>query len=230
MMFGSRVVAAGLAVSAFGHAACAQSLFLKQDPIAINADGSPDRYADLRASSFIYFEPPEPRAFAIHDIVYIIIDENTRSQNFDRMETRKQIINNIELGALVSLSQLLEAQLRAGNIDNLSLLELQQQNDFRSQGRFDQDRRLNARISAEVIDVKPNGNLVLEARSVVDQDGEKRTVTLTGVARGIDVTQQNTILSNQLANLNISSTSEGELRNATKKGIITKVLETLFNF
>ena len=223
-------VAAAMAISSVAGHAQALSLFVRTEPAPADAEGAPDPLAELRSSSFILIEPPEPRTFAKHDIVYIIIDESTQAESSSSLETTKELTVENRLNAMINLTRLLETRLDPSGTNDLDLLDLETENEFEGEGSFNRDDSLNARISAEVIDVKPNGNLVLEARNTVNTDGERRTITLTGIARSDDVTEQNTVLSNQIADLNIDIQNEGELRKATKKGIITKVIEALFNF
>lgn len=226
----ANAVAAALAIVAIAGNARAQSLFVRREPPPLDAEGAPDPLSELRMSSFILVEPPEPRTFAVHDIVYIIIDEVTEAQSRSIMQNTRQLRLENSLDGLVNLAQLFEARLDPSGITDLDLINLEGRNEFQGQGRFNRDDSLNGRISAEVVDVKPNGNLVLEARNIVNHSGENKTITLTGIARGADVTEQNTILSNQIANLTLEVRTEGELRKATQKGLITKVIETLFNF
>ncbi|HPO94367.1 MAG TPA: flagellar basal body L-ring protein FlgH, partial [Phycisphaerales bacterium] len=87
-----------------------------------------------------------------------------------------------------------------------------------------------ARIAAEIIDVKPNGNLVLEARKAIESNGEVSTMVLSGVCRGQDITKSNTIQSSQVANLTLKVEGDGDVKDAGSKGILTRVLDTLFNF
>ena len=89
---------------------------------------------------------------------------------------------------------------------------------------------LDARVAAQVIDVKPNGNLVIQARKQIIQDGEIKDMVLSGTARQDDVTTENTVLSSQLADLRVDVQHEGELKKSSSKGIFTRALETLFAF
>ncbi len=74
------------------------------------------------------------------------------------------------------------------------------------------------------------GSLVLEVRSHIKTDEEESTIKVTGICRPEDVTAANTILSNQLHDLKIEKMHEGELKKANEKGIIAKVLDTIFAF
>ena len=53
---------------------------------------------------------------------------------------------------------------------------------------------------------------------------------VTGICRPSDITALNTINSNQIHDLVVDKVHKGELKEAAKKGLFTKVLETLFAF
>ena len=53
---------------------------------------------------------------------------------------------------------------------------------------------------------------------------------VTGICRPDDISAANTVLSNQVHDLMIEKIHKGELRESSKKGIIAKVLETVFAF
>jgi flagellar L-ring protein precursor FlgH len=81
-----------------------------------------------------------------------------------------------------------------------------------------------------VVDVKPNGTLALEARKHIENDDEKLTISLTGFCRPEDVAADNTVLSTQMFDLRVNKQHQGEVRNAQKKGLLTKLLDFVFNF
>ena len=102
--------------------------------------------------------------------------------------------------------------------------------EYEGEGEYKRTDRLTTRITATVIDVKPNGNLVLEAKKTVGKDAEIQTIVLAGICRGDDVTDNNTILSTQLADLVVLMINDGEVKKGADKGVITKALDTVFNF
>src|SRR4029078_8654390 len=75
--------------------------------------------------------------------------------------------------------------------------------DFKGEGTVDRSDRFTTRVQAEVLDVKPNGTLVLQARSRIKTDDEERYFILTGTCRVDDVSADNTILSRQLYTQNL---------------------------
>ena len=121
-------------------------------------------------------------------------------------------------------------QLRNGDSENEVKLGINSKAKFDAKSEYERKDRIQDRITAEVVDVKPNGNLVLEARRSRDSNGQTSTIVMSGICRGADITQSNTIQSSQLADLTLRVENTGEVDDGASKGIITKVLDTLFNF
>jgi flagellar basal body L-ring protein FlgH len=72
--------------------------------------------------------------------------------------------------------------------------------------------------------------LVLEARRSVEHDEESQLLLLTGECRREDVTEQNTVLSSQLADMTLKVHNEGQVKDSATKGWLTRVFEAVFNF
>ena len=102
--------------------------------------------------------------------------------------------------------------------------------NVKGDGKYSRDDTFTDRITAEVIDVKPNGRLTLEARRTVQKDEEIQTLVLSGDCRREDVTNANTVLSTQLMGLTLLVHNEGNVKDTASKGWITQVLEAVFNF
>ncbi|MBX3366492.1 MAG: flagellar basal body L-ring protein FlgH [Phycisphaeraceae bacterium] len=209
--------------------ALAQSLFVTQVNVPIDAKGEPDPGAHLRGASLMFIEPPKPREFAIHDLVTIIVEETTKSEASQTLETEKKYDMNGALTDFISLRHLLELQVQNDKQDPAQI-GLNYKNKYKGDGDYERTDRFVARITATVIDVKPNGTVVLEARKRIDKDGEVQTIILSGTCRRDDVTAQNTVLSSQLAALTVTMSTEGQVTKAGKKGLIPRALEGLFNF
>ena len=103
-------------------------------------------------------------------------------------------------------------------------------NDYGGDGKYDRKDELTTRVTARVIDVKPNGNLVLEATKSITIDEEGYIITLVGECRGRDVTPENTVLSTQIAEPEISVRHSGALRDATRRGWLMRTFDFLRPF
>ncbi len=216
-------------VSTHAHA---QSLFERDWQQASRQNGTLDADAELRRLSMIYVRVPEPRKFAIHDIITIIIDETSRTESSQSLETEKEFDLNGSLSEFPSLRHLLELQLQNGDSTRLPMrVGVSGEHESTNEGDFERTDRFTARVAATVIDVKPNGTLVLEAKKTISNNqGELQTIVLSGMCREEDVSIDNTVASYNMANLNVFQRTEGEVHKAGTKGLIPRVFEAIFNF
>jgi flagellar L-ring protein precursor FlgH len=224
------IVPACSACLALAPAGRAQSFYTRPVEVPVDPTGAPDPSAPLRAVSLLYIDVPQPRQFAVHDQITIIIDETSRSESSQSLDTKKEYDISAGVDEFPDLLQLLELRLEPGERSPLAGVGVSGEQEFKGEGDAERSDRFVARITATVIDVKPNGTLVLEARKYVAHGRESKTIVLSGVCRQEDVTNANTVTSSQLADLSIVQTTEGDLDKASKKGLIPRVLDTLFNF
>ncbi len=221
-------VALSLVITGF---AGGQSLYENRTvgvPTDIHGNAQPSE--SLTGYSMFVITPPPPKRLEIHDLVTIVVNEVSRASRSQSLETEKDYQSEARLSRFPSLSDLIEARLVSDDVASNDLLDINASREFAGEGEYERADRLTARIQAEVIDIKPNGVLVLEARSMIQTDDEVQVFVLSGNCRSEDVTEQNTVQSSQLHNLRIASRNDGEIHDAAKKGVIPKVLETVFNF
>ena len=200
------------------------------DPQTTEAQNVARNEPDVSEVSLIYVEPPKPREFQPHDLVEIIINESSRFKTEQSLETEKEYDIQAELAQFPSLRHLLELQLEAGDSSSIAEVQAAASREFAGEGTREDTDSFTARVSAEVLEIKPNGNLVIEAKETIESNGEIKTMVLSGVCRGEDVTRENAVLSSKIANMTIRMTTEGEVRKASKKGVLTRVMDALFAF
>lgn len=228
---GTRLLLGLGAVLALTPAARAQSFYEFSVEPAVDELGDPDPSAPLRAMSMLFIDVPRPRRFDVHDPITIIIDETSSAESKQTLDTKKDYDLGADMTAFPDLLQLAELRLAEGDRSPIASLDLGSKQKFKGEGTAKRSDRFVARITAEVIDVKPNGNLVLEARKMVtSQDGESKTIVLSGFCRKEDITDANTVNSSQLADLRLIQTTEGEVSKSAEKGFIPRILEAIFNF
>lgn len=228
----TRTVLLSLLVGAPLSAAQAQSLYRTGGAPATGAPGAaaPDPAAAAYPVSLMALKPPEPRGYAIHDQVTIIINESSRQESDQSLDTKKDSSIEANLNAALDPKTLLEAELSPADTMNLTLIDADAKSQFKGEGEYERNDRFTDRLTAVVIDVKPNGILVLEAKRIIRTDDEVKTLVLSGNCRTEDVSVQGTVQSNQLANLTLAVRHEGRIRDAAKKGWLTRALETAFPF
>ncbi|HED52942.1 MAG TPA: hypothetical protein ENJ00_01915 [Phycisphaerales bacterium] len=196
----------------------------------VDHNGVEQASQSLSGYSMLVITPPPPKQLRLHDLVTIIVNETSRATRTQSLDTKKDYKANVRLSQFPSLADLIEARLEAGDSNTTDLLNILGKFQTKNKGEYERTDRMTTRIQAEVIDIKPNGVLVLEARTRIQTDEEIQLFVLSGNCRTEDVTDQNTILSGQMHNLNIITKNEGEVRKGARKGFIPRALETLFAF
>jgi flagellar L-ring protein FlgH len=225
----SRLIQTLMVMIAACNSVHAQSLYLTQAESESTPDLSqPTIYVE--ETSLFFIQAPEARIIREHDIITIIIDETSSTTSSQKLETEKESKTEAQLDAVLDLMELLELRLREGDTTNVNLIDFDSSREFTGEGDYERSDRFSARITAKVLEVKPNGTFVLEATKRIAKDSEISTLVLSGLARDADITSQNTILSSQLADLNIALVNEGDVKRAAEKGLVTRVLDAVFAF
>ncbi len=88
------------------------------------------------------------------------------------------------------------------------------------------EEKITTTISARVMEVLPNGNLLIEGKRSLTVMGEDMQYILTGTVRPSDVSRENTIRSTSIADLSVQYSSTGPITKSQKKG----VFDTLVDF
>jgi len=189
--------------------------------------GSHSREGFMKVN-WLTVQEPTPKDIQVHDLVSIIIHEVSKHSTKADTKTERETSVDFSLSDWVRLNGVNlrpDRQSRGDPKINGSFAR-----DFEGTGDITREDQLTARIQAEVIDVLPNGNLVLEATQSIVTEEESSTITLTGLCRGKDVGPDNTIMSSQVYNLKIKKEHDGTAHNATKQGFIMKFLDFLNPF
>lgn len=162
----------------------------------------------------------DQRARHVGDILTITIQEQTQVRNESRTERR----NDTSLAARLEAFSLSEKTFKT-NI--LPRLDVRKESDFNGEAKQNQNSDVRASIAVVVIDVQPNGNLVVAGARSLQIEDEKRTLRISGLVRPLDVTPGNTVGSAQVADARIAITGEGANTRQTTRGPIGQLFDTL---
>ena len=179
----------------------------------------------LERHSLIAVKETEPRKFKVNDLITIIVRERTIYEAEGEANTKRQADFKSELDAFINFTGggIGAAAFRRGKPNINYKASLDQKND----ADMEREDKLTTRLTAKIIDVKPNGNLVFEARKQVEHDDECHIMTLTGACRSVDVTPDNSLLSTQVADLRIKIDTKGSIRNTTRSGWFSKIYDRI---
>jgi flagellar L-ring protein precursor FlgH len=184
----------------------------------------------LGGMSYISVAAPEPRQLRKHDLITIIVREESTISSDGKTDLKKDSTLDAQLDEFIKFSPRNFAIMGGAQGANPPSIKLGLSRDFQGEGQIDRTDSFTSRISAQVVDVKPNGTVVIQASKFIKHDEEEQYYLLSGVCRGGDVTPDNSIYSWQIANLQITTYRNGAIRDAQKRGLIPKLLDTLNPF
>lgn len=227
-----RFAVGAVVLSCLAGAASGQALQREATKAAENAPKTdttgPD--AEMKSMSLLYVERPPLKEYKLNDKISIIINQNTRQTSQQKFDSKKASSINASVTEFPDLADLAQAELSTANGSPITGVNANATSNFKSDGKLLRTDVLTDRITATVIDVKPNGVLVLEARRQIKFNEDDQTVVLSGECRREDVTDANTVLSSQLADLKLVINREGQVSETGRKGFFTRLFDAIFNF
>ncbi|MBX3463710.1 MAG: flagellar basal body L-ring protein FlgH [Planctomycetes bacterium] len=160
------------------------------------------------------------KARNVGDILTVTIQEQHSVRNEDRVERR----NDTSLAARLNAYSLSDKTFKT-NV--LPRIDIRKEQDFEGQARQNSGSDVRASIAVVVVDVQPNGNLVVAGTRSVTVVDETRTLRISGVVRALDVTPDNTVSSQQVADARIAINGEGATTRTVSRGPVGQLFDTL---
>jgi flagellar L-ring protein precursor FlgH len=74
-----------------------------------------------------------------------------------------------------------------------------------------------ARLASVVVDVLPNGNMIVNGRREIRIDKETKLIEFSGIVRRYDITNENTVQSELVANAEIRYRGQGPMTDSTER-------------
>ncbi len=179
----------------------------------------------LGNSSWTLVEPPPVRTFRLHDIITVVVDQKSQVLSEGEVQRRKQSNFDAVLANWLKLRGLdvIPAPQNNGDLRIQGLLNQQ----YRVQNELETNDAMRFTIAAEIVDIRPNGNLVIEARKIIRNNNEVWEQSLTGVVRPEDVLPTNKVLSENIAELRIHKRELGHIREGYRRGWLQRIWDRL---
>jgi flagellar L-ring protein FlgH len=163
------------------------------------------------------------RAMRPHDLIQVVVAENLAAS------TDGTVKNSRASNATSGISGLI-GTLKAGN----ALQNLITQNSsagLNAQGTSATDSSLSTTFGGQVVEVLPNGMLVVEAARQVEFSQQTQTILLRGLVRPEDISQQNQVLSTAISSLELEVRGKGIINDYTRRqNPLVRLLQQLLIF
>uniref|UniRef100_A0A7C2P0V1 Flagellar L-ring protein n=1 Tax=Schlesneria paludicola TaxID=360056 RepID=A0A7C2P0V1_9PLAN len=183
----------------------------------------------IRDYSWIYIDaPPPPSLIKVHDIITIEVDE--KAEVIVNSRFNRQRNGSYQL----SLKEFIRLRTDGPTIENTAStepsIEGNLQNRLQTIGQLTDLEGITYKIAATVVDVLPNGTIVLEARKSIRTNQDVFEYRMTGRIDKGKIKPDRTARTEDIAELKIDRIQKGKVFDSTKTNWGTRILDILMPF
>ena len=163
------------------------------------------------------------RNFQVGDVITVLLNESTQAARTQNGTITRDSSNTLVPTGMQTYGAGLGGLMKGINLTGGSVSN-------KGTGAADQQASLNGSVAVAVVEVMPNGNLVLRGEKQLALTEGTEVIQVAGIIRPEDVAPNNTVQSRRLANAQIAYRGTGDLANATRAGWGTSALLKLWPF
>lgn len=160
------------------------------------------------------------KAFRVGDVLSVTLSESTNASKSAATNTAKE--NEVELGASAifgSTGPTIDGNLVLNN-------SLKGERDFSGSGDSAQSNSLKGEIAVTVVDILPNGNLVVRGEKIIGLNQGSEFIRISGLVRPQDVSSENVVVSRKIANSRIYYGGGGVIAESNTKGWLARFFDS----
>ncbi len=175
-------------------------------------------HGGLYSDSYMFTMFSDKRAYAVGDILTVVLAERTLSSKSAGSSMNKD--SSWGVGTPV-----------IGNLNTSDInLDLNGNSSFNGKSSANQQNSLTGYISVRVTEVSPNGVLRIKGRKQIRLNNGDEYIELSGIVRADDIDVTNEISSQRIADATISYAGSGTLANGSQPGWFTRFFNTINPF
>lgn len=175
-------------------------------------DSRLDMFADMKARR-------------VGDVITINIVETSKANKTANTALGRSNSMNAEVNALLGYDQT-----NMPKIGKMLNTDIGFSSKFSGSGSTNRNETMTAKMTARIVQVLPNGNMVVRGSQEILVNNEKQYITVQGVVRPSDIGADNTVLSNRIADARIDYTGEGDLSAKQREGWLSRFFNVINPF
>lgn len=178
-----------------------------------------DKKLDLFAS--------EERVWKRHDLVSVFITEKTTAMHDDETDVKKDNSFASKISAWFKWDFGGDKPVQAKTLPEIGYTS---NKAFKTEASVEKDSFFQGQITAEILEVMPNGNLVLTAKKEINIGKDRHFIRFTGVIMPRDIDANNQVLSSKVADAKIEFGGSGPVSESQKEGLLARLLNKMWVF
>jgi flagellar L-ring protein precursor FlgH len=160
-----------------------------------------------RAGARTFFN--DQRAARVGDLLTVKIAIDDSAQVSNSTDRSRSSSSSSGITNAFGLERTISRALPGGDVDTTSLLSGQGDTSMNGEGAVNRQEKIELTMAAMVTQVLPNGNFIIGGRQEVRVNNELRELTVSGIIRPEDITADNTIRNDQIAEARVSYGGRG---------------------
>lgn len=149
----------------------------------------------------------DAKASRVGDLLTVQVVQDVTARNSGSVATDRSLKASSGIDSVAGQPDLAAVQ---------NLLGLHSSQTLAGKASASTNSSLRTALSGRVMAVLPSGNLVVEAERTVSMNHERQTVLVRGVVRPADISALNSVLSNQMGNLELELKGKGVISDGTR--------------
>lgn len=195
--------------------------------LRVNSGSSPiptaPRNLAVARYSLTAVSPPEPTLVKVNDLIGVVIRHRFRSQTDSRLQQKNEwdVMDKLDAWFRIHDRKWQQQNFGGGKPE----VNFSHSNEMKNQGRTNRQDVVETRVMGKVIDVKPNGNLIIVAASKLEFGEDSQVLMLSGEINSRDVSPDRTITSDKIYDMDVEIKNGGAVAEAVKRGWLKEILD-----
>lgn len=168
------------------------------------------------------------KARRLNDLVTILVAESTSASGKADTSAKRDSSLDASVGNFFNLP--LNWSVNGGRYMLNPAVSGSMTDDFKGSGSTTRQGSLAGTITAKVVEVMPNGNLLLESRKELTVNNEKQIMVLRGMVRPDDILINNTISSAKVADAQVYYVGDGVIQDKQRPGWLVRLIDRIWPF
>ena len=186
---------------------------------------SPDSLWQSNATTFF----KDQRASRVGDIVTVLVSINDGATLKDNTAAGRTGSSSLGIPAFFGLQNLVP-RIFGKSVSASDLVSVSGSGSSTGTGSIQRNETVTLSLAGEITQILPDGNLVVAARQEMEVNSELRILQVSGLIRPEDITSDNTVNSDQMAEARIAYGGTGTIVNMQQPRVGQQVVDAIMPY
>ncbi len=171
----------------------------------------------------------DTRTWHVGDLIRIVVKIDDSADLNNSTEALKKKNRKLGIPSFLGLEKILVEKTN-NKLDPKNLISTNSDYSYKGEGEISRAEDIKTEITATVIKILSNGNLLVSGHQEVRVNYELRQIKISGIIRTKDITSNNTINANQIAEARISYGGKGIVSDVQQPNFGSQLLNIISPF